>query len=108
MDNDFGTPEAVAVLFDLAAEANRNACPHTAGLLKALAGTLGILQSSPEQYLQAGATLDAATIQSQIDARTAAKEAKNWAEADRIRQSLLQQGVVLKDSPTGTTWEMAL
>ncbi len=107
MDNDFGTPEAVAVLFDLAAEVNRNADAQAAGLLKALAGTLGLLQGSPEQFLQAGATLDAATIQSQIEARAAAKEAKNWQEADRIRKALLEQGVVLKDSSAGTTWEMA-
>jgi cysteinyl-tRNA synthetase len=107
MDNDFGTPEAVAVLFELAAEVNRTKSAERAGLLKALGGTLGILQGDPKAFLRAGATLDEATIQQMIDARAAAKKAKNFAEADRIRQELLAQGIVLKDSPTGTTWEAA-
>jgi cysteinyl-tRNA synthetase len=105
MDNDFGTPEAVAVLFELAAEANRTRSGERAGLLKALAGTLGLLQGDPKAFLRAGAGLDEATIQQQIDARAAAKKAKDFAEADRIRQELLAQGIVLKDSATGTTWE---
>jgi cysteinyl-tRNA synthetase len=105
MDNDFGTPEAIAVLFELAAEANRTKSPERAGLLKALGGTLGILQGDPRAFLRAGAALDDATIQQMIDARAAAKKAKDFAEADRIRKELLDQGIVLKDSPTGTTWE---
>ena len=105
MDNDFGTPEAVAVLFDLAAEVNRGKSAERAGLLKALGGTLGLLQGDPKAFLRAGAALDEATIQQQIDARAAAKKAKDFAAADRIRQQLLDQGIVLKDSPTGTTWE---
>ena len=107
MDNDFGTPEAVAVLFDLAVEVNRTRSPRLAGLLKALGATLGILQGDPKAYLRAGSTLDEATIQQRIADRAAAKAARNFAEADRIRQELLGQGVVLKDSPTGTTWEAA-
>ena len=107
MDNDFGTPEAVAVLFDLAAEVNRTRSPRLAGVLKALGATLGILQGDPKAYLRAGSTLDEATIQQRIADRAAAKAARNFAEADRIRQELLGQGVVLKDSPTGTTWEAA-
>ena len=105
MDNDFGTPEAIAVLFDLAAEVNRTRSPERAGLLKALGATLAILQGDPKAFLQAGATLDDATIRQRIDARAAAKKAKDFAAADRIRQELLEQGIVLKDSPTGTTWE---
>ena len=105
MDNDFGTPEAVAVLFDLAAEVNRTKSPERAGLLKALGATLNLLQDDPKTYLRAGAALDDATIQRMIEARAAAKAAKDFAAADRIRQDLLAQGVVLKDSPTGTTWE---
>ncbi|HEY0824726.1 MAG TPA: cysteine--tRNA ligase, partial [Ramlibacter sp.] len=105
MDNDFGTPEAVAVLFELAAEVNRTKSAGRAGLLKALGGTLGLLQGDPKAFLQAGATLDEATIRQKIDARAAAKKAKDFAEADRIRKELLEQGIVLKDSPTGTTWE---
>jgi cysteinyl-tRNA synthetase len=107
MDEDFGTPEAIAVLFELAGEVNRTKSAETAGLLKALAASLGILQGDPRAFLQAGSTLDDATIQAKIDARAAAKAAKNFAEADRIRQELLEQGIVLKDSPTGTTWAAA-
>ena len=105
MDNDFGTPDAVAVLFDLATEVNRTRSADRAGQLKALGGTLGILQGDPKAFLRAGAVLDDATIQQKIDARAAAKKAKDFAEADRIRKDLLDQGIVLKESPTGTTWE---
>ena len=109
MDEDFGTPEAVAVLFDLASEVNRSQSPDAAGLLKALGACLGLLQNDPQDFLRAGAThhIDTDTINKQIAARAAAKTAKNWAEADRIRQELLAQGIVLKDSATGTTWEAA-
>jgi len=107
MDEDFGTPEAVAVLFELASEVNRSQSAERAGLLKALGGILGLLQSDPTTYLQSGAGLDDAAIQAQIQARADAKKAKNFAEADRIRNDLLAQGIVLKDSPTGTTWEAA-
>ena len=108
MDEDFGTPEAVAVLFELAAEVNRSKSAETAGLLKALAGCLGLLQGDPQAFLQAGAAdVDAAAIEAQIAARAAAKAAKDWAEADRIRKALMEQGIVLKDSPAGTTWEAA-
>ena len=107
MDEDFGTPEAVAVLFELASEANRSGSAERSGLLKALGGLLGLLQTDPTVYLQAGAGLDEAAIQRQIQARADAKKAKNFAEADRIRNDLLAQGIVLKDSASGTTWEAA-
>ena len=107
MDNDFATPEAVAVLFELAAEINRGKSPQVAGLLKTLGGVLGLLQCDPKAFLQAGAGLDEASIQQQIVARAAAKKARNFAEADRIRDELLAQGIVLKDSAGGTTWEAA-
>ena len=105
MDEDFGTPEAVAVLFELASEVNRTQSAHTAGLLKALGGVLGLLQDDPQAFAQAGAGVDEDAIQAHIAARAAAKAAKNFAEADRIRQALAAEGIVLKDSPTGTTWE---
>ena len=107
MDEDFGTPEAVAVLFDLAGEVNKTRSVELAGLLKGLGQCLGLLQGDPKAFLQAGAGLDESAIQAQIAARTAAKAAKDFAEADRIRQALLAQGILLKDSAAGTTWEAA-
>jgi len=107
MDEDFGTPEAVAVLFELASEVNRTGSRPLAGLLRALGGCLGLLQEDPAAFLQAGSTLDEAAIAARIAQRAAAKAARNYAEADRIRQELLAQGIVLKDTPAGTTWEVA-
>jgi cysteinyl-tRNA synthetase len=106
MDNDFGTPEAVAVLFDLAVEVNRTKSAALAGELKALGGVLGILQGDPKAYLQAGAGLTDAAIQTLIAERATAKAGKDFARADQIRKDLAAQGVVLKDAPTGTTWEV--
>jgi cysteinyl-tRNA synthetase len=106
MDEDFGTPEAVAVLFDLAGEVNRTASAELAGLLKNLGGALGLLQGDPAAFLQAGAGLDTSAIEALIASRAQAKADKNFAEADRIRQELLKQGVVLKDAAGGTTWEV--
>ncbi|MCZ2105405.1 MAG: cysteine--tRNA ligase [Burkholderiales bacterium] len=107
MDEDFGTPDAVAALFELASAVNRTRSARAAGLLKALGGLLGLLQADPQAFLQAGSSLDEAAIAAQIAARAAAKAEKNWAEADRIRAALAAQGVVLKDGPGGTTWEAA-
>lgn len=106
MNEDFGTPEAVAVLFELATEVNKTRSPALAGLLKGLGGCLGLLQGNPQAFLQGGAAgVDAAAIEGLIARRAAAKAGKDFAEADRIRKDLLAQGIVLKDSATGTTWE---
>jgi cysteinyl-tRNA synthetase len=128
MDEDFGTPEAVAVLFELATEVNKTRSTELSGLLKALAGCLGLLQLDPRAWLQGrrpaeisvdtqeaggrSTPLDARLTEAQIDQliaqRTTAKETRNFADADSIRQQLLVQGIVLKDSANGTTWETAV
>ncbi len=105
MDEDFATPEAVSVLFDLAGEVNKSKDAHLSGLLKALGACLGLLESSPSAFLKAGATLGEQEIEQQIAARAQAKKDKNFVLADDIRKALLDQGIVLKDSATGTTWE---
>jgi len=104
MDDDFNTPEAVAVLFDLAAKVNAGD-KALAGELRGLGGVLGILQRSTDVFFQGG--LDAAAIHELIDAREAARKKRDFAEADRIRKELLGKGIVLEDGPKGTTWRRA-
>jgi cysteinyl-tRNA synthetase len=111
MNDDFNTPEAIAALFDLASEVNRTQGDeklYLASTLKELAGTLNFLQRDPTVFLQEGsrggdAGLSAPAIEEQIAARVAAKLAKDFAKADSIRNSLLEQGVVLEDKPGGIT-----
>ena len=107
MNDDFNTPEAVAVLFELAGEVNRSNSRASALLLKSLAATLGILQREPTEFLQGTPVAGGWTperVQAQIDARAAAKKTKNYADADRIRRELLDAGIVLEDTPKGTVW----
>ena len=106
MNDDFNTPEAVAVLFELANEVNRTHLAELGSQLKALAGVLGLLERDPRQFLQGDGAVDEGEekwIESQIQARIDAKKAKNFAEADKIRSELLEKGIVLEDKPGGLT-----
>ncbi|MFN9505388.1 MAG: cysteine--tRNA ligase [Rubrivivax sp.] len=112
MDDDFNTPGALAVLFDLAAQSNRGNSTSSAALLRSLGATLGILQQSPQAFLQnasgqAAGALDAAAIDALIAERAQAKAAREFARADQIRQALADQGVQLKDGAGGTSWTRA-
>ncbi|MCK6430933.1 MAG: class I tRNA ligase family protein, partial [Burkholderiaceae bacterium] len=125
MDDDFSTALAMSVLFELANEVNRTKSAELARQLRALGGVLGLLQQDPIAFLQGGSSvvtpaaarlivdghapvvsvgLSKEAIEARITERTAAKKAKNYAEADRIRAELLAQGIVLEDAPSGTTW----
>jgi cysteinyl-tRNA synthetase len=131
MDDDFNTPEAMAVLFDLANEVNRSHSVEAAQKLKMLGEVLGLLQWNPDAYLQGRHRVDVSvsvsgltgntglgivdftppgltkSVQALIAERTAAKQTKNFAESDRIRNELLEAGIVLEDSASGTTWRRA-
>ncbi len=111
MDDDFNTPEAIAVLFDMATEANiSNSVPLSIQLRK-LGGVLGLLQRDPRQFLQGDSKqnqgMSAEQIDTLIQQRTDARKAKDFAESDRVRDELLQAGIVLEDGPQGTTWRRA-
>lgn len=112
MDDDFNTPEALAVLFDLVRHVNTlraqqdEALLPMAALLVQLGGILGILQREPEAFLKSGAEVDEAWIESMIQQRTDAKKNRDFAEADRIRDALAEEGIVLLDSREGTTWQI--
>jgi cysteinyl-tRNA synthetase len=106
MDDDFNTPEAVSVLFELANEVNRSHSVEHARLLRSLAAVLGLLGRDPEAFLQAGSAegIISEEIEKRIEARNAARKAKDFAQADQIRDELLELGVTLEDGAGGTTW----
>lgn len=126
MDDDFNTPEAVAVMFDLANELNRTKSKEMASLLKSLAKVVGLLEREPSAFLQ-GQILEVSTeeavgsndtrnasvvfselsIKTRILNRAEAKKSKNFAEADRIRKELADAGIILEDTPQGTVWRKA-
>ena len=112
MQDDFNTPQAISVLFDLAREINRQkttdegAALDLARLLKSLSSVIGLLEENPEDFLR-GSTddgLSAEAIEALIQQRLEARNAKNWAESDRIRDELKSNGIILEDSKQGTTW----
>jgi cysteinyl-tRNA synthetase len=117
MDDDFNTPVALSVLFDLARELNkvkendREKAVQLAATLRYLGSLLGILQDAPETFLKGGAVVGSGDvilsdeqIEQQIQARLDAKKNKDWSTADRIRDELKEQGVILEDVPGGTNW----
>ncbi len=115
MDDDFNTPEACAVLFEMVREVNRlkesdvAAAAGLAARLRQLAEVLGVLQLDADAFLQAGAAgkVDAAEVEALIAARLQARADKNWGESDRIRDQLTAMGIVLEDGKGGTTWRLA-
>ena len=112
MNDDFNTPEAIAVLFDLANEINRAQLPQHVFLMKLLGGVLGLLQQDPQQYFQRTAGKEESTFTSEhveqlVQQRLVARANKNYAEADRIRKELMEASIILEDSPHGTTWRRA-
>ena len=107
MNDDFNTPKAIAVMFELVTQINKaegNAKNQLASLLKTFADVLGCLQTDPEDYFKQGVDVDEAYIQSMIEKRVQAKKDKDYALADQIRVDLDAQGIELQDSREGTTW----
>lgn len=116
MNDDFNTPVAISVLFELAGEINKQRDPVLVRQLQGLAATLGLLGRDPQSFLQGATGGDQAgdgdalraSVEARIEARAQAKRDRNFAEADRIRAELLAEGIVLEDRPGGATeWRRA-
>jgi len=113
MDDDFNTPIALSVLFDLAHEIQRlretdkHAAASHGMLLKQLGGVLGILQTDPESWFQPIEKVDIEKIEALIEARREARANKDWAEADRLRKELAAMSILIEDTPDGTIWKLA-
>ncbi len=110
MDDDFNTPVAYSVLFDLARDININKTENPSkaaelgALLKKLGGILGLLGNDPEAYLKSDDKSDTSEIEALIKTRNDARKVKNWALADEARNKLSEMGIVIEDGPNGTTW----
>lgn len=107
MDDDFNTPEAIGVLFDLVREVNKAEGEKKFALgaqLRELGAILGCLQLPPEEFLQSGGDVDVDYVEAMIQKRIDAKKAKDFATADGVRDELLAQGITLRDGPEGTSW----
>jgi cysteinyl-tRNA synthetase len=118
MDDDFNTPEALSVLFELARDVNRlrgdgdaETAARRGGALRQLGGVLGLLQANPDAFLQSGehggraeGRLSVTQIEELVELRIAARKDKDWAEADRIRDRLSAENIVLEDGAGGTAW----
>lgn len=113
MDDDFNTPIALSVLFDLAHEIQRvrdkdiSTAASLGALLKYLGSVIGILQTDTEKFFQSGSEVNAEKVEQLIEARQQARRDKNWAEADRIRHELTEMSVVIEDGAQGTTWKVS-
>jgi len=110
MNDDFNTPEAIAVLFELASDINRTGSKENANLLKALGSILGLLQQNPKDYLQNKTIANESNslfqneIEHLIQQRIKARKEGRYSDADTIRKSLLEKGIILEDNSQGTTW----
>ena len=112
MDDDFNTPIAISILFDLAHEIQRmreqdvNKAASLAALLKYLASIIGLLERDTELFFKASDSVDADKVEQLILQRQKAREEKNWAEADKVRNELAAMNVVIEDGAEGTTWKV--
>ena len=110
MNDDFNTPEAIAVLFELASDVNKSGSRENANMLRALGGLLGLLQQDPLSYLQNQTVSGESTmwtneeIEQLIQQRITARKEGRYVDADSIRKNFLEQGIILEDGPQGTAW----